>query len=368
VLSWLICYWAFGLNWSSLQYTDHAWSPRDVREGAWNLRFWRITQAIFLNYISTSRIIASPTIPWTQLPGRVRPEDPNPSFWSIYGFAVGRRPSGARGSTTIARAGAAIMSGRPLSFPTWARLWTGILGALVVSLAFFPIYVGGSMTTGVLGQRLHLYAAFELALPFWPAMIIAYLSMFALFLLPTFQLDESELWVLVRRLVAASILGGLVFLSCPPRSALPSTPTPVAGSRFTIWSTASTAAPMRRRRSMSSIQHHPARAHGCGHASCAFSTYSGSSSSALRPCSLTGITCSMSPAASPSRLRHGDCVCDAPQRPHTVLMPWSGPMKSIASAVALFCSPSQPRSRQAGRRRLITPRCAAQGRCSHRHQ
>jgi len=55
----------------------------------------------------------------------------------------------------------------------------------------------------------------SMLLPFWPAMIIAYLSMFALFLLPTFQLDESELWVLVRRLVAASILGGLVFLLLP---------------------------------------------------------------------------------------------------------------------------------------------------------
>ena len=36
------------------------------------------------------------------------------------------------------------MSARPLSVPTWPRLWTGILGALVVSLAFFPIYVGGT--------------------------------------------------------------------------------------------------------------------------------------------------------------------------------------------------------------------------------
>ena len=35
---WLACYWAFGLNWSSLQYTDHAFSERDVRNGAWNLR------------------------------------------------------------------------------------------------------------------------------------------------------------------------------------------------------------------------------------------------------------------------------------------------------------------------------------------
>ncbi len=38
-IGWLACYWAFGLNWSSLQYTDHAWSPRDVREGAWNSAF-----------------------------------------------------------------------------------------------------------------------------------------------------------------------------------------------------------------------------------------------------------------------------------------------------------------------------------------
>jgi membrane-associated phospholipid phosphatase len=113
------------------------------------------------------------------------------------------------------------MSRRPLSVPTWGRLWAGILGALVVSLVFFPIYIGGGMSTGVLGQWLHLYASFELALPFWPAMIIAYLSMFVLFLVPAFQLDENELWALVRRLVAASILGGLVFLLLPSEIGFP---------------------------------------------------------------------------------------------------------------------------------------------------
>jgi len=107
------------------------------------------------------------------------------------------------------------MSGRPLSFPTWSRLCTGILGALVVSLVFFPIYVGGGLSTGVLGQRLHLYAAFEPAFPFWPAMIVAYLSMFVLFLVPAFQLAERELWALVWRLVVASILGGVAFLLFP---------------------------------------------------------------------------------------------------------------------------------------------------------
>jgi len=113
------------------------------------------------------------------------------------------------------------MSGRPLSLPSWRRLWTGILGALVVSLAFFPIYVGGGMTPGILGRPLHLYASFELALPFWPIMIVAYLSMFVLFLLPAFQLDKSELWVLVRRLVVASMLGGLVFLLLPSEIGFP---------------------------------------------------------------------------------------------------------------------------------------------------
>jgi fatty acid desaturase len=83
-IGWLACYWAFGLNWSSLQYTDHAWSPRDVCEGAWNLRFWRITQAIFLNYNLHLVHHREPAIPWSHLPQFVREDDPNPSFWSIY--------------------------------------------------------------------------------------------------------------------------------------------------------------------------------------------------------------------------------------------------------------------------------------------
>jgi hypothetical protein len=71
------------------------------------------------------------------------------------------------------------------------------LGAAVVSLVFFPIYLGGAATTGFLDHRLHLYRAWELALPFWPMMIVPYLSMFLLFLMPPLQLDEPELAELV---------------------------------------------------------------------------------------------------------------------------------------------------------------------------
>jgi fatty acid desaturase len=86
-LSWtgaLACYWAFGIVWSSLQYTDHAWSPRDVTEGAWNLRVWPAARAVFLNYNLHLAHHRRPDIPWIHLPRFVKPDDPAPSFSSIY--------------------------------------------------------------------------------------------------------------------------------------------------------------------------------------------------------------------------------------------------------------------------------------------
>ncbi len=83
-IGWLACYWAFGINWSSLQYTDHAWSRRDVREGAWNLKVGPVTQAVFLNYHYHLVHHRAPDIPWIHLPKFVSPDDPRPSFWKIY--------------------------------------------------------------------------------------------------------------------------------------------------------------------------------------------------------------------------------------------------------------------------------------------
>lgn len=92
--AWLGCYWAFGVNWSSVQYTDHAGSPRDVIEGAWNLKFLRITQAIFLNYNLHLAHHREPGLAWVHLPARVRSGDPNPWFWPIYlRLFLGARPA-----------------------------------------------------------------------------------------------------------------------------------------------------------------------------------------------------------------------------------------------------------------------------------
>lgn len=90
----LACYWAFGINWSSVQYTDHADTPRHVTEGAWNLRFTKLSQALFLNYNFHLVHHRDPSIPWQQLPRHVRVGDANPSFWPIYArLWLGAKPA-----------------------------------------------------------------------------------------------------------------------------------------------------------------------------------------------------------------------------------------------------------------------------------
>jgi fatty acid desaturase len=81
---WLLCYAAFAINWSSLQYTDHAFSKLDVRDGAWNLRVNPVTRLLFLNYHHHLAHHRHPHVPWIHLGAFVDPHEPQPSFWSIY--------------------------------------------------------------------------------------------------------------------------------------------------------------------------------------------------------------------------------------------------------------------------------------------
>lgn len=81
---WLICYGSFAVAWSSLQYTDHAFSPLDVEEGAWNLKVSPLIKKVFLNYHYHLAHHRDPSLPWTDLPQAVQAGDPNPSFWAIY--------------------------------------------------------------------------------------------------------------------------------------------------------------------------------------------------------------------------------------------------------------------------------------------
>jgi fatty acid desaturase len=81
---WFVCYVAFALNWCSLQYTDHAWTVRDIRNGAWNLKVNRTVQYIFLNYHHHLAHHQNPKVPWIHLPKFVDFDKPRPSYLRIY--------------------------------------------------------------------------------------------------------------------------------------------------------------------------------------------------------------------------------------------------------------------------------------------
>lgn len=81
---WASCYAAFAINWSSLQYADHAWSVLDVRNGAWNLRVNKVVQYLFLNYHHHLAHHQHPEVPWLYLHRYVDFSAPRPRFRSVY--------------------------------------------------------------------------------------------------------------------------------------------------------------------------------------------------------------------------------------------------------------------------------------------
>lgn len=84
IAGWLACYTAFAINWCSLQYTDHAYTRRDIREGASNLRVNRLVRWIFLNYHHHLAHHRNPTVPWVHLPKFVDVSKPQQSFLGTY--------------------------------------------------------------------------------------------------------------------------------------------------------------------------------------------------------------------------------------------------------------------------------------------
>ena len=84
LIGWAACYAVFAVNWSALQYADHAWSELDVRDGAWNLRVSRGVQYVFLNYHHHLAHHQHPDVPWVHLGKFVDFDAPRPSFLAIY--------------------------------------------------------------------------------------------------------------------------------------------------------------------------------------------------------------------------------------------------------------------------------------------
>ncbi|HZN32726.1 MAG TPA: fatty acid desaturase [Pirellulaceae bacterium] len=88
----LICYACFSFNWSTRQYIGHAFSKRDVIEGAWNLKHNGLMTWVLLHGEYDLNHHRRPEVPWFYLP-RVSPADePRPSYvWQYWRQWLGPR-------------------------------------------------------------------------------------------------------------------------------------------------------------------------------------------------------------------------------------------------------------------------------------
>lgn len=80
----LLLYACAGFHWSTRQYLTHAFTPRDVRNGAIILRAGKIMRLILLNGNFDLVHHQRPHLPWTQLPQHAPREVLHVGFWQQY--------------------------------------------------------------------------------------------------------------------------------------------------------------------------------------------------------------------------------------------------------------------------------------------
>jgi fatty acid desaturase len=79
-----VLYACFAFNWSTRQYIGHAFSNRDLIDGAWNLRHNRWMSALLLHGEYDLSHHRHPEISWYYLP-RLEPKDPSqPNYIKQY--------------------------------------------------------------------------------------------------------------------------------------------------------------------------------------------------------------------------------------------------------------------------------------------
>jgi len=103
-----------------------------------------------------------------------------------------------------------------------------------VSVAFFAVYPSANWLTAQREGALSLFVRPELHIPFVPEFVWIYLSLYVLFFIPPFVLDQTGLRRLGQQLVAATVFCGVIFLLLPAKLGFPRTipEDPFYGSLF----------------------------------------------------------------------------------------------------------------------------------------
>jgi fatty acid desaturase len=80
----LMAYLLHGFVWSSQNYVNHAFSERDIVQGAHNLKMPLVVRLFYLNFNFHLAHHQFPKVPWIHLPAFIRQEKQAYSFWQIY--------------------------------------------------------------------------------------------------------------------------------------------------------------------------------------------------------------------------------------------------------------------------------------------
>jgi membrane-associated phospholipid phosphatase len=132
-------------------------------------------------------------------------------------------PSGAR-DMSVRRTSQPLMA-----WPGWAQVrWFLALWA-ALSAEFVVVFGGGDFITAHRQMRLQLYLQSELAIPFIPSMVVAYMSIYLVFLPAPFVLrSRQQINGLATALAMVILIAGIGFLVFPAQLGFPSTPSEVA--------------------------------------------------------------------------------------------------------------------------------------------
>jgi membrane-associated phospholipid phosphatase len=101
------------------------------------------------------------------------------------------------------------------------RLRTYLYWSFWVGVAFFGVYPAMNWLTSLRARPWHLYLPAELAIPFVPQFVWAYLSMYLLFLLPPFLIPLARMPLLGKQLIAGSLVSAALFLLLPAELGFP---------------------------------------------------------------------------------------------------------------------------------------------------
>ena len=80
----LLLYACFSFNWSTRQYVGHAFSKRDIIDGAWNLRHNGFMSWLLLHGEYDKTHHRRPDVSWIYIPRLTPPDDERPSYFKQY--------------------------------------------------------------------------------------------------------------------------------------------------------------------------------------------------------------------------------------------------------------------------------------------